>query len=149
MKTIRIALILLALAVRTEAAVINNVVTILHAFDTIGEGGEPWSPLVQYSDGTFYGTCWTGGNYCGTFFNLSVPGADAPKIAGVNKSGSSVTLTWLALVGRAYQVQFKTNLDQAAWNNSGSPVTPTNSTATAFDSVGSDRQRFYRVALLP
>jgi len=65
------------------------------------------------------------------------------------KSDNAFTLNWSALMGRAYQVQFKTDLTQTNWTNLGSRVTATNITMTAFDPVGSDPQRFYRVQLLP
>ena len=81
----------------------------------------------------------------GTTFRLAVPGADAPKIISATKSGSSVTLTWLALRSRLYQLQLTTNLTQPNWTDSVSPIVATNNTASASDSFGPDRQRFYRV----
>jgi O-glycosyl hydrolase len=72
-----------------------------------------------------------------------------PVIQAVGQSGSSFTLTWSVQPAHSYQLQFKTDLNQANWNNLGSPVTATNTTATASDTIGLDPQRFYRVALLP
>jgi hypothetical protein len=48
-----------------------------------------------------------------------------------------------------YQLQFKTNLTQPNWTNASGPITATNTSATASDIIGPDRQRFYRVALMP
>ena len=70
----------------------------------------------------FYGTTGGGG---GTIFRLTVPGADSPKIVATSRSGSTVTLNWLALRTRSYQLQFKTDLTQTNWTNSGSPITAT------------------------
>jgi len=119
-------------------------------------GDRPWAALVQRSDGNFYGTTYDGGAYrnqwgytLGTIFRLTVSGADSPKIVATSRSGSTITLTWLALQSRSYQLQFTTHLTQPNWNSLGNPITATNPTATASDSIGSDRQRFYRVALLP
>jgi hypothetical protein len=67
----------------------------------------------------------------------------------VTKAGGTITLTWSALAGQTYQLQFKTNLNQMSWNNLGSIITATNSTATALDSIGPDPQRFYRVKIGP
>jgi len=67
----------------------------------------------------------------------------------VTKAGGTITLTWSALAGQTYQLQFKTNLYQMSWNNLGSAITATNSTATASDSLGPDPQRFYRVEIGP
>ncbi len=64
-------------------------------------------------------------------------------------SDAGLALSWNALMGRAYQVQFKTDLTQTNWSNLGLRVTATNTTMIAFDPVGSDPQRFYRVFLLP
>jgi hypothetical protein len=72
-----------------------------------------------------------------------------PVFQAVTKSGSRLTLTWGALAGRAYQVQFKTNLNENVWNNLGSVFTATNATVTATDTIGPDPHRFYRVMQLP
>jgi hypothetical protein len=58
-------------------------------------------------------------------------------------------LNWNALVGRAYQVQFKSDLIETNWTNLGSRVTAANSTMTAIDATMTDPQRFYRVQLFP
>jgi len=46
-------------------------------------------------------------------------------------------------------LQFTTDLTQLNWTCAGSPVTATNTTATACETIGPDRHRFYRLALLP
>ena len=81
--------------------------------------------------------------------DISVVPVAAPVIQKVTKTNSTVTLTWNALSGLKYRLQYKTNLIQGNWTNSGSTITATNSTVTATDSSGSDKQRFYRVLLLP
>ena len=70
-------------------------------------------------------------------------------IQTATKSGSAFTLSWRALMGRAYQVQFKTDLAQPTWINLVLRLTATNTTMTAVDSAVTDSQRFYRVLLLP
>jgi hypothetical protein len=67
----------------------------------------------------------------------------------VTKAGGTITLTWSALAGQTYQLQFKTNLNQTSWNSLGSVITATNSSATALDAIGPDPQRFYRVKISP
>jgi len=66
-----------------------------------------------------------------------------------SQPGGTLTFTWAAFAGKAYQLQFKTNLAVRDWNDLGLPITATNATATASDTIGPDRQRFYRVVLLP
>ena len=119
-------------------------------------GAGSLAALVQGADGNFYGTTYDGGAYrnqwgytLGTIFRLTVSGADSPKIVATSRSGSTITLTWLALQSRSYQLQFTTHLTQPNWTNSGSPITATDKSATAKDTAASDSQRFYRVVLLP
>ena len=127
----------------------DGVITALISFNGTN-GIRPSTGLILASDGNFYGATFTGGpSGGGTFFRLSVPGAASPKIIASAKSGSTFATTWLALAGRSYQLQFATNLNQSVWTESGGPIIATNFTVTASDPVGSDRQRFYRVALLP
>jgi len=115
----------------------------------------PRGALAQASDGTLYGTTFASTNAAspgggpGEIFRLSIPGAEAPKIISTVNSGSMVTLNWLALRGRSYQLQFTTNLTLINWSNTGNPVTATNTSVSASDTIGSATRRFYRVALLP
>jgi hypothetical protein len=71
------------------------------------------------------------------------------NIQTVAKSDSAFTLNWSALMGRAYQVQFKSDLTQPNWSNLFLRLTATNAIMTAVDSTVTDPQRFYRVQLLP
>jgi hypothetical protein len=75
---------------------------------------------------------------------ISVP----PVFQSATQAGGTITLSWSALAGRTYQLQYKTNLNQTNWINL-TNLTATNSIATASESIASDPQRFYRVVLLP
>jgi len=83
---------------------------------------------------------------------LFAAGANAPPLPPLFKSitpnGGALLLTWSAVAGRLYQLQYKTVLTQTNWNNLGTAITATNITASASD-VLIDSQRFYRVVLLP
>jgi len=72
-----------------------------------------------------------------------------PDIQRATKSDSTFTLSWSALMGRGYQVQFKADLTQTNWTNSGGPRTATKTTMTTSSNVDADPQRLYRVVLLP
>ena len=72
-----------------------------------------------------------------------------PAFQTVMQSNGVLAFTWNAGTGLVYQVQYSTNLAQTNWVNLGSTNTATNSTATFYDPIGPDPQRFYRVILLP
>ncbi|HRT57980.1 MAG TPA: immunoglobulin domain-containing protein, partial [Candidatus Paceibacterota bacterium] len=71
------------------------------------------------------------------------PPAAAFSIVNVTTAGGSVTLTWQAQNGKSYQVQAVGDLG-GTWQNLGSPVTATGSTASYTDNSPGNR-RFYRV----
>jgi hypothetical protein len=56
-------------------------------------------------------------------------------------------ISWDAVIGKTYQVQFKTDL-AAAWTNLGAPITATNFTLSATDNA-TGSQRVYRVLVTP
>jgi hypothetical protein len=68
-----------------------------------------------------------------------------PVFLGVIATPGNIQFTWSAIAGQNYQVRYTTNLSQSAWSDLRGPITATNSTAAASDSIGPDRQRFYRV----
>lgn len=74
--------------------------------------------------------------------------APAPQFVSETRSGKTIKLVWTAASGSSYQLLYSTNLNLSAWNNLGSSITATNSTASYTDNIGPDHQRFYRVQLL-
>lgn len=73
----------------------------------------------------------------------------APTLQISTQSGGTVQLSWAATVGQNYQVQYKTDLAQTNWSNLGGVVTATDNSAIISDNIGPDRQRYYRVGMLP
>ena len=118
-------------------------------FFNYANGAHPDGVLVQGPDGNFYGTTSQGGaSGCGTIFRLSVPMPAVFK--AITLANDTVTLTWKAVVGQTYQVQYSTNLAQARWNILGKAIVAPNGTMTTTDSVAADSpQRYYRVVLFP
>lgn len=72
-----------------------------------------------------------------------------PDFLTVTTANSSIVFTWSAMVGRSYQLQYKTNLLQSAWLNLGSVNVATNEIMSRSDLLGPEPQRFYRMSLLP
>jgi Pro-kumamolisin, activation domain/Subtilase family len=87
-------------------------------------------------------------NYFG-FDDVSVTPVPAVTFAGMVKATNGFQLSWNALGGLNYEVQYKTNLAQPAWVDYAA-VTATNHLAVFTDTNGTDAgQRFYRLGLLP
>jgi hypothetical protein len=63
-------------------------------------------------------------------------------------AGSTVTLSWTAIPGRTYRVQYKTDLNENNWSELGDNIIATGNTASKTDAMVGNI-RFYRVELLP
>jgi hypothetical protein len=59
-------------------------------------------------------------------------------------------ITWMAIPGKTYQIQYKTNLHDLAWENLEGTITADAVTASkSDDTTNGAEQRFYRVLLVP
>jgi hypothetical protein len=83
--------------------------------------------------------------------DISVTPLLAPTLAGVAATANQVSLTWNALAGLGYQVQYTTDLVNPNWINLGSAMTASSNTLTLSDtnSVAIAPERFYRLLLVP
>jgi hypothetical protein len=83
---------------------------------------------------------------------LAIPPAP-PVFQTAAQSNGLITLTWSATVGRVYQLQYSSDLSSdltpTAWHSLGNNIMATNDIISASDLLGPERQRFYRIALLP
>ena len=79
----------------------------------------------------------------------SVPAAHPPINVSLGVSNGMATVSWNAVTGRTYQVQYKLNLTDTNWLDLSSPVTAAAGIATKADSVAGLSRRFYRVMLVP
>jgi hypothetical protein len=68
-------------------------------------------------------------------------------IQSISLSNSNITLTWPAISGTAYQVQYRDSLGGSSWNSLGPAVVAGGPLASANDPVGTT-QRFYRLLLV-
>jgi hypothetical protein len=81
-------------------------------------------------------------------FTITVVGR--PNIQSVSAAAGTVSLTWSAIAGVGYRVQFKAALTDAIWSDLSGDVTATSGTATKTDAtLGVATQRFYRIRVLP
>ncbi len=81
-----------------------------------------------------------------TFFIIVI---SPPKIQSVTQANGQVTLTWDAIAGRSYRVQYKDDLNQSAWTDLTGDIIAVSSSAAKTDSSGMVAQRFYRILALP
>jgi uncharacterized repeat protein (TIGR03803 family) len=120
----------------------------LYAFGNVpNDGIYPGGGLMQASDGNFYGVTFYGGtNNDGTIFRLSVP---LPAVfESASQSKGAISLTWSAVAGRVYQLQYATNFAPPAWANLGTQITASNGDLSESDATGPDSRRYYRVVLV-
>ena len=109
-------------------------------------GANPQGPVVQGTDGNFYGTTVNGGTYNkGTVFRLSLP--LSPVFQSITKTAGTVTLVWSSVAGQNYLLEYSTNLAPGNWDNVGNAVMATNGMMVGSDPAATDPQRFYRVAV--
>lgn len=65
-----------------------------------------------------------------------------------NGAAQDPTVTWLTTPGRTYQVQFKNDLNDPAWQNLTNNVSIVGGQGYAIDPAPAGAQRFYRVIAL-
>jgi uncharacterized repeat protein (TIGR01451 family) len=71
-----------------------------------------------------------------------------PRIETIQVEGTNVVMTWTAVPGLQYGVQFKTNLNTTNWSELPGGVTATNSSAGRED-LRQPAQRFYQIRVIP
>jgi len=119
--------------------------------------------LTQGTDGSFYGTTYTGGTLTnspfglgnGIVFKLTVSLKPAPypinQITGVQLSGTNVVFNIPSIAYETYQLQFSSSMNPTNWVNVPS-VSVTNSigaTLTLTNFGGASSQGFYRFDITP
>lgn len=116
-------------------------------------GGAAANPSLTNFSEIFNGTSSAGSftNYADATGNVIlefIPGAGVPEPvidSAITGAGTAnATLSWSAVNGVTYQVQYKTNLNQPGWLILGSE-TATGSTASFTDTTGPHAERYYRV----
>jgi subtilase family serine protease len=81
--------------------------------------------------------------------DVSVTPISAPAFQSTAAAGGTISLTWSAMTGVTYQVQYTTNLSTINWINLGSPISATGGSISTSDVTTLGPQRFYRVVVAP
>jgi len=81
--------------------------------------------------------------------SFSIVVVSPPVIESIVASSGSVRISWSAVAGRKYRVQFKAALNDPSWSDLPGDVIADGTTATKTDFMPSEPQRSYRVVLVP
>ena len=80
---------------------------------------------------------------------LTIVIVSPPIIGEILASENSVVVTWNAIPGKTYRVQFKSDLTESSWSDLPGDVIASDSTAMKTDVINENTQRYYRVLVLP
>ena len=75
--------------------------------------------------------------------------AAPPVIQSIAASRDNVTITWTAIAGKVYQVEYKSDLAASTWNVLSGDVTASTDSAAKADVTASTARRFYRIVAVP
>ena len=117
------------------------------------------SEVTTYPSGAISLDMWTETNaYTMTFDHVQVLKLGDDTIAArslplqiqsINVANEIATLSWNAIVGRTYRMQYKNALTNGTWVDIAPDIVATNTLASGTNGISSVGQRFYRIALLP
>ena len=82
--------------------------------------------------------------------NQSTIVVSRPIIQSITVADGNTTLTWSAIAGKSYRVQYKLDLSQTDWSDLAGDVTASDTNAIKVDTtVSNATNRFYRIQVLP
>ena len=70
------------------------------------------------------------------------------RITSIIASNQIATVTWNAIAGHTYRLQYRSSLDETNWQDLLPDITATSFSASAANTLGDAGQRFYRVMLV-
>jgi hypothetical protein len=70
-------------------------------------------------------------------------------IQSINVQNGTAAITWSAVAGQAYMLQYQTSLDGVDWSDLPPPVIANGPIAAVTNAFGGSSQGFFRVVLLP
>jgi YD repeat-containing protein len=70
-------------------------------------------------------------------------------VTPASPNGGQVTITWQAVAGKTYALEYKDRIDDATWTRLTGEVTAQGGTASKVDASSAGSTRFYRVVVTP
>jgi len=85
------------------------------------------------------------------FYRVAIGQLSMPDllITSIKLTNGVAAISWDAIAGKTYRLQYKTALTNTTWLDAPPDITATGPAATVTNSVGNASRRFYRVMLLP
>jgi hypothetical protein len=106
----------------------------------LGSGNHALTVSLESLDGTPIAATLKG---AGFYYAVAAPGISSESV-----TNGQFSLGWQAGAGLKYQPQSNNDLTSTNWTNLGGLLTsPTNAVMSAFDTISTNSQRFYRVVL--
>jgi len=110
-------------------------------------GAVTYTPNTNYFGADNFGfTVSAGGQQATGMVSITV--TNPIQITSIALSNNLVTVTWTAISGKSYRLQFKDSLTNASWTDLSPDVSATGSTALGTNAVDAVTQRIYRVKYL-
>ena len=81
--------------------------------------------------------------------SFAVAVVERPLITGITVHDDVVSVSWGAVPGQAYRLQFASDLRSGIWEAAVPDIVATGETATHTNSIGTNLMQFYRVLVLP
>ena len=137
---------------RLSAQSTNAVVSPVVNADDFWIGGDPDPGAFQFFNGVIdEAAIFTNALSSSQILWLFSSGSDATLLTALKNSpaSSAITLTWAAIPGEKYLVEYSTNLSQQNWSALGLPAAATNATSSITVNPGPASPLFYRVLLVP
>ncbi len=112
-------------------------------YANIARNATPSSPYLAATATTADRRLAAGGQRLADLLN-TILGTNSVTLASTIRTGNNFSFSWPGLYGRSYQVQWKTNLADATWNNH-TTITPTANQTVTFTEPLNQARRFYRI----
>lgn len=132
-------------------SVTDNSYTELHEFlGVAGDGAQPFAPIMQASDGGWYGSTYYGGDRSAGILFRIFSGNAPVTITAISSTSTDVTLNFVGgAAGQAYEIQASSSLSPTDWQTIGTNTAAIDGTFQFTELGGAGfPTRYYRSAVV-